>query len=67
MKKTKQQRQLLASNAAHKALQTRAIYKNDEQKQIYHGSCVIQQEKLGRILTRTEREKLYDNVIRTLW
>lgn len=67
MKKTKQQRSLQASNAAHVKLQKRAMRKCDEQRQIYHGACIIQQEKVGRVLTRAEREKVYDNVIRTFW
>lgn len=65
--KSKQERKLQASNAAHTKLQKRAMRKGDEQRQIYHGACIIQQEKVGRILTRGEREKVYDNVIRTLW
>lgn len=67
MKQTKQQRRLQASNAAHKALQKRAIKCGDEQKQIYHGACIIQQEKSGRVFTPAEREKVFDNVIRTFW
>ena len=65
--KTKQQRRLNASNAAHKALQNRAIKRGDEQRQIYHGACIIRQEKARRVFTRTEREKVYDDVIRTFW
>ncbi len=45
MKKTKQQRRLQASNAAHKALQNRAIKRGEEHKQLYHGACILQQEK----------------------
>ena len=67
MKKTKQQRRLQASNAAHKALQNRAIKRGEEHKQLYHGACILQQEKNGCVFTRAEREKVYDNVIRTFW
>ena len=65
MKKNKQQGSLRASNSAHKVLQNRAIQCGDEQKQIYHGACIIQQEKSGRVLTRAEREKIYNNVTKT--
>lgn len=67
MKTTKQQRQLQASNAAHKRLQNRAIRKNDEPKRLYHGACIVRQEKSGRVFTRAERVKVYDDVIRTFW
>ena len=67
MKNNKQQRSLRASNSAHKRLQNCAIKQKKEQKQIYHGACVISQEKNGRVLTRAEREKIYDNVIKTFW
>lgn len=67
MKKTKKERQLQASNAAHKALKNRAEKHGDEQKRIYHGACIIRQEKNGRVFTRAEREKVYDDVIRTFW
>ena len=50
MKKTKQQRRLQASNAAHKALQNRAIKRGEEHKQLYHGACILQQEKTGAYL-----------------
>lgn len=67
MKKTKQQHRLQASNAAHKALQNRAKKRGEEHKAIYHGSCIIRQEKSGRVFNRAEREKVYDDVIRTFW
>ena len=41
MKKTKQQRRLQASNAAHKALQNRAIKRGEEHKRLYHGTCIL--------------------------
>ena len=59
MKKTKQQRRLQASNAAHKALQNRAIKRGEEHKQLYHGACILQQEKNGRyqLLFRVGRSR----------
>ena len=65
--KTKQQRRLNASNAAHKALKNRAIKRGDEQREVYHGACIVRQEKAGRVFTRDERKKVYDDVIRTFW
>ena len=65
--KTKQQRSLQASNAAHKALQNRAKKNGEQHKEIYHGSCIIRQEKRQRVFTRAEREKVYDDVIKTFW
>lgn len=67
MKRTKQQRQLCASNAAHARLANRAEREKNEQKSLYHGACIVRQEKLGRVLTHAEREKVYDVVIRTFW
>lgn len=67
MKKTKLQLQLQASNAAHKRLEKLAIKKGDQQREIYHGACIIRQKKVGRVFTRAEREKVYDDVIRTFW
>ncbi len=67
MKKNKQQRQLQASNAAHKRLKYRAIKTGEQQKKIYHGACIVRQEKAGRVFSKKEREKVYDDVIRTFW
>ena len=70
----KQQRRLRASNAAHARLEKR---NNDkyakthqdkyQQRAMYHGACGIRQEKSGRVFTRVEREKVFDDVIRTFW
>lgn len=74
MKKTKQQRRLCASNAAHKGLQKRNADKyakthrdTFQQRAMYHGACVTRQEKSGRVFTRAEREKVFDDVIKTFW
>ena len=67
MKKTKQQRRLQASNAAHKALKNRAKKRGEEQKAIYHGACIVRQEKNGRVFTSAERKKVFDDVIRTFY
>ena len=70
MKKSKEQRRLQASNAAHKKLENRAAKRGTdlgEQKRIYHGACIVRQEKCGRVLTRAEREKVYEDVIRNFW
>lgn len=64
---TKQQRRLQASNSAHKSLQKRAMKRGDEQKQLYHGACIIRQEKIGRVFTPAERKKVFDDVIFTFW
>ena len=65
--KNNQQRRLQASNAAHKALQNCAIKRGDEHKQLYHGACIYQQETSGRVFTRAERKKVYDNVRKNIW
>lgn len=72
--KSKQQRQLRASNAAHKRLQQRNADKYTktgrekyQQNALYHGACVVRQEKSGRVFTRAEREKVFDNVISTFY
>lgn len=67
MKKSKQKHQLQASNAAHKALKNRAIKHGEEHKAIYHGACIIRQEKCGRVFTSAERKKVYDDVISTFY
>ena len=67
MKNNKQQRRLQASNAVHQALQNRAIKRGEEHKRLYHGACIIRQEKSVRVFTPAERKKVYDDVIRTFW
>ena len=70
MKQTKQQRSLRASNAAHTRLQNRAEKERTdwgEQRKIYHSGCRCRQEKLGRVLTRTEREAVMRDVISTFF
>ena len=63
MKKlSKEQCRLRASNAAHKALKNRADGRGDHLKKIYHGSCIIRQEKAGRVFTPAERKKVFDSV-----
>ncbi len=62
-KKTKQQRSLQASNAAHKALMIRAIKRGEEQKRLYHGTCILRQEKAGYVFNSAEREKVFDDII----
>lgn len=64
MKKlSKEQCRLCASNAAHKALKNRADSRGDQLKKMYHGSCIIRQEKAGRVFTLAERKKIFDSVI----
>lgn len=59
MKKNKQSRQLQASNAAHKALQNRAIKYGEEHKRLYHGACILRQEKKrARIYSRRAQKSL---------
>lgn len=74
MKKTKQQRQLRASNAAHKRLEKRNdnLYRKTklekyQQRKLYHGHCIWLQEKQGRVLTPREKEKAFDDTIFTFW
>lgn len=57
---------LKRSQSAHVSLQRRAQKRNNEQLNIYHGACINQQKKHGRVLTRSEREAIYDNVAQTL-
>ena len=72
MKKTKQQRQLQASNAAHERLRKRndELYRKTKQEKyqlnkLYHGHCICLQEKTGRVLTPREKEKAFDDTIST--
>lgn len=74
MKLTKQRRQLRASNAAHARLKKRNYDKYAkthrdmyQQRAMYHGACVVRQEKSGQVFTRSEREKVFDDVIRDFW
>lgn len=70
MKNNKQQRSLRASNAAHKRLQNRAAQERTdwgEQRKLYHSGCRCRQEKMGRVLTRSEREEVMRDVISTFF
>ena len=72
--KTKQQRSLCASNAAHARLEKlnsdkyAKTHRDEYQsKAMYHGACGIRQKKAGRVFTRAAREKVYTDVILTFW
>ena len=66
-RKTKEERKLQASNAAHKALRNRAKKRGEVQKILYHGACIVRQEKSGRVFTPAEREKVFDDVVKTFY
>lgn len=66
-KRSKKRNSLQLSNAAHACLKKRAEKQGKEHLRLYHGACIIRQEKAGRIFTRSEREKVYDDVIKTFF
>lgn len=69
----KKRNRLQASNAAHARLEKRAEKRRDEKRgswdlneqlRLYHGACICRQEKAGRVFTRAERKKVYNDVIK---
>ena len=66
-RKTIEERKMQASNAAHKALRNRAKKRGEVQKSLYHGACIVRQEKSGRVFTPAEREKVFDDVVKTFY
>lgn len=53
----------------HKSKMNKGIgnYDAHQQKVLYHGACVLRQDKLRRVLTYQERRKVYDHTVKMFY